>query len=186
MLIHALHELAVAWCRTQCIAFNAAFDRPLVERRLPAIAGLAWACAMKEIDWRARGFDGSGRSLSWLLAQAGWFHGAHRASADVDATIQILDHRSPDGVSALSELLATASSPGWLVRAVGADFRVKDRLRARGYRWDADDKVWSREVADADRAAEEAWLAEHVYAPEHMPRMDAPLVREVTWLTRHV
>ena len=71
------------------IAFNAAYDRPVVERRLPKVAGLPWACAMKEVDWRARGFDGSGRSLSWLLAQAGWFHGAHRAGADVDG------HHSP-------------------------------------------------------------------------------------------
>jgi DNA polymerase-3 subunit epsilon len=167
------------------IAFNAAFDRPVVERRLPAIAGLPWACAMKEVDWRRRGFDGSGRALGWLLAQAGWFHGAHRAGADVDATVALLDHRSADGVSALAELLATASRPGWLFRALGADFSVKGALRARGYRWDADDKVWWREVPDAERDAEQAWLDANVYAPEHMPRAYGPIVREVTWETRH-
>ena len=167
------------------IGFNSAFDRPIIERRLPAIAGLPWACAMTEVDWRARGFDGSGRSLAWLLAQAGWFHGAHRAGADVDATIALLEHRSVDGVTALAELLATASRPGWLFRALGASFSVKDSLRARGYRWDPDDKLWSREVGEADRHAEATWLAEHVYAPQHMSRADGPVVREVTWEIRH-
>ncbi len=167
------------------IAFNAAFDRPVVERRLPKVAGLPWACAMKEVDWRARGFDGSGRSLCWLLAQAGWFHGAHRAGADVDATIALLEHRSADGITALAEMIATAGRPGWIYRAIGADFSVKDLLRARGYRWNPDDKVWWREVINDDRLVEEAWLAENVYAPHCTPRADGPAVREVTWETRH-
>ena len=166
------------------VSFNAAFDRPIVERRLPAIFGLPWACVMKEVDWSGRGFDG-GRSLSWLLAQIGWFHGAHRAGADVDATIALLEHRSRDGGTALAELLATASRPGWLFRAVGADFSVKDVLRTRGYRWNADDKVWWKEVSDDGRLPEEAWLAENVYAPHCIPRADSPAVREVTWETRH-
>lgn len=167
------------------VAFHAAFDRPVVERRLPAISSLPWACAMREVDWRSRGFDGSGRSLSWLLAQAGFFHDAHRGGADVDATIALLDHRSAAGTTALAELLATASRPGWVLRAVGADFSVKHLLRHRGYRWNADDKVWWKEVPDAERFTEEFWLADNVYAPHCTPRSDGPVVREVTWETRH-
>lgn len=167
------------------ICHNARFDRPFIERRLPHVRGLAWACTLHEIDWRQRGFDGGGRSLGWLLSQAGFFHGAHRADGDVDATIALLQHRTAQGRTALAELLETARRPGWRMRAVGAGFDVKDALKGRGYRWDADEKVWSREVADGARAAEEAWLAEHVYAPHHRPRMDGPAIDEVDWSTRH-
>ncbi len=165
------------------IAFNARFDRRFVERRLPAVAGRAWACAMREVDWNGR-FAGGGRALGWLLAQCGWFHGAHRAAADVDATIVVLQHWK-GGVTALAELLSTASSPTWAVTAYGAHFAVKDKLRTRGYHWDAAEKVWAAEVAMDAVAAERSWLAENVYAPEHMPRADGPVVRAVTWETRH-
>jgi hypothetical protein len=32
---------------------------------------------------------------------------------------------------------------------------------------------------------EAAWLAAEVYAPEHGPKLDAPVVAEVTWFTRY-
>jgi DNA polymerase-3 subunit epsilon len=38
------------------IAHNAAFDRPFIERRLPAAAGKSWACSMVEPEWLALGF----------------------------------------------------------------------------------------------------------------------------------
>ncbi len=168
------------------IAHSAAFDRRFVERRLPEAAGLAWACSLREVDWRARGFDGNGRALGWLLAQAGVFNAAaHRASADVDAVLALLGHGALDGRTALAELIATASRPTWSVAAVGAAFDVKDALRARGYRWNPDDKVWWREIADSERAGEEAWLFEEVYATWRAPRADGPSVREVTWESRH-
>jgi hypothetical protein len=52
------------------ICHNCAYDRPFIEDRLQGATGLAWACSMKEIDWRRRGLDGGGRSLGWLLTQA--------------------------------------------------------------------------------------------------------------------
>ncbi len=167
------------------IAHNAAFDRRFVERRLPTCAGMAWACSLREVDWTARGFDGSGRSLGWLLSQCGWFHGSHRAGADVDAVIAILRHEDRDGRRALAELVETALRPGWRFRAVGAHFDVKDRLKGRGYKWDGEERVWWREVPDHGREPEAAWLAEHVYSPECRARLDAPAIDEVTWFTRH-
>ncbi len=167
------------------LAHNCAFDRKFVERRLPDCAGLAWACSLREVDWTARGFDGSGRSLGWMLAQCGWFHDSHRAGADVDALIAVLRHEDRAGRPALAELVETASRPGWRFRAVGAHFDAKDALKGRGYRWDADERVWWREVPDHGREPEAAWLAEHVYSPECRARLDAPAIDEVTWLTRH-
>lgn len=166
-------------------AHNAIFDRAHVERRLPDAAGLAWCCSCRDIDWRAGGYDG--RSLGWLLAQAGYFHGAHRAGDDVDAVIQILRQDLPNGGSALAEMLATARAPSWRFRAVGAAFELKDVLRARGYRWDAagDPKCWWREVPDSRRCEEEWWLAGHIYSIGANPRALGPIVERVTWHERY-
>ena len=166
-------------------AHNAKFDRGHIERRLPDAAGLAWACSCADIDWRRAGFDG--RSLGWLLAQSGYFHGAHRAGDDVDAVIQILRQELPSGVTALDEMLATARAPSWRFRAVGAAFELKDELRLRGYRWDAegDPKCWWREVPDRRRTEEEWWLAGHVYSAEARPRALGPMVERVTWHERY-
>lgn len=166
-------------------AHNAKFDRPHIERRLPKAAGLAWTCSCSDIDWRASGFDG--RSLGWLLAQCGWFHGAHRAGDDVDAVIALLQHPLSGGGTALAEMLTAARAPTWRFRAVGAAFELKDQLRSRGYRWDAegDPKCWWRDVPEARRTEEEWWLAGHVYSVDARPKALGPIVETVTWLERY-
>ena len=166
------------------IAHNASFDRPHLERRFPTLRGKAWACSCREVDWAARGFE-DGRKLGWLLAQAGWFIDAHRATADVDAVIQMLSHDDGERGTALGELVATASEPGWIVQAVGAHFDVKDQLKARGYRWNSEDRCWWSEVRDRDLAKEESWLADHVYHPSARPRASGPGLERVDWTTRH-
>lgn len=166
-------------------AHNAKFDRRHVERRLPDAVGLAWTCSCSDIDWRAAGYDG--RSLGWLLAQCGWFHGAHRAADDVDAVIALLQQELAPGETALSQMLATARAPTWRFRAVGAAFELKDQLRLRGYRWDGegDPKCWWRDVPDGQRAAEEWWLAGQVYSGAAKPRALGPIVEKITWHERY-
>lgn len=164
-------------------AHNAGFDRGMVERQIEGARGLAWACTCNDVDWRAVGFDG--RSLGWLLAQAGYFHGAHRAGDDVDAVIELLRHVLPGGATVLSGMLERARAPSWRFRAVGAAFELKDRLRGRGYRWDAVDKAWWREVPDAARTEEEWWLAGHVYSGDSNPKALGPIIERVTWHERY-
>ncbi|WP_210358330.1 3'-5' exonuclease [Sphingomonas beigongshangi] len=164
------------------VAHNSRFDRPWVERRLEGATGLAWGCSMEQVDWRAAGFDG--RGLGYLLCQAGWYHSGHRAAADADAVVQLLRHRFPDGTTALSQLVARTKRSSWVVTAVGADFGVKDLLRARGYRWDPVRRAWWREIVDEARLDEELWLARHVYAPEAKPRAMGPEIEERTATTR--
>lgn len=164
------------------IAHHSRFDRRWVERRLEDACGLAWACSMEQIDWNARGFDG--RSLGFLLCQTGWFHNGHRARADVDAVIQLLRHRFDDGRTALSVLLERTAAPSWVVRAVGADFSVKDTLRSRGYRWDAARKVWWTEIQDDDRMREEFWLAANIYTSAANPKALGPMFEEINATTR--
>ncbi len=163
------------------VSHNAAFDRKWVERRFPRAAGLAWACSMEDVPWQARGFDG--RKLGFLGVQCGFFYDAHRAEADVDAVVALLGHRfADDGRTAMSVMMENASADTWLVSAVGAAFEVKDRLRARGYRWNAVGRVWVREVRDDERLAEEFWLAAHVYSAEARPRCLGPRIeRRTRW-----
>ena len=164
-------------------AHNAPFDRGHIERRLPEAAGLNWACSCADIDWRASGFDG--RSLGWLLAQCGWFHGAHRAGDDVDAVIALLQHTLPAGGTALAEMLERARAPSWRFCAIGAAFELKDQLRLRGYRWDGAAKTWWREVPDSKRSEEEWWLAGQVYSVAANPRALGPAIDRVTWRERY-
>jgi DNA polymerase III subunit epsilon len=163
------------------IAHNAAFDRKFVERRLPQAAGMPWACSCSEIDWRAAGFDG--RSLGWLMTQAGWFFDGHRALNDVDAVIMLLWHRLKDGSTILAELIDRAACPSVRVEAIGASFAVKDALRLRGYKWDSSGRTWWREVQATDLPDEESWLGLNVYvtgagSTGTAPRLTALTARE--------
>jgi len=164
------------------ISHNAAFDRPFVEDRLPAVRGLPWACSCRQVPWEAFGFEG--RSLGWLLAQGGLFHQGHRASSDVDALVALLMQELGDQRTVLAALMEAAQKPAWIVAAVGAHFDVKDRLKIRGYRWDSSEKYWWREVTDDDLAEERSWLADFVYRPDLGPRELGPDMQKVTWTSR--
>ena len=161
-------------------AHNAAFDRKWIERRFPAAAGLPWACSMDDVPWQRLGYDG--RKLGFLGVQCGFFYDAHRADVDVDAVVALLGHRFDDGRTALSVMMENARADTWRVRAVGAAFEVKDRLRARGYRWDASGRVWAKELRDDERLGEEFWLAANVYSDEARPRALQPVLeRRTRW-----
>ncbi len=164
------------------VAHNSSFDRAWVEARLPEARDLNWCCSMRQVDWKARGFDG--RVLGYLLVQNGFYHCGHRASADVDALIAMLRHEDGAGRTALSEMIEQGAKCSWIVRAKGADFGVKDMLRARGYRWDSTRRVWWREVADDALVPEQFWLAANVYAVEANPKAICPDLEQVTARTR--
>ena len=164
------------------IAHHARFDRGWVERRLPESAGLNWACSMEQIDWPGLGFDG--RKLGHLLNQIDFYHAGHRATADVDAVIQLLRHRTNAGKSTFGMMLEKVSQPSWIIWARGASFEVRHSLRLRGYRWDANRKCWWREVDDDARMREEFWLASNVYAAEFRPKAMEPEYESLSAKTR--
>jgi len=145
------------------VAHNAGFDRPFVEARFPCFAGKAWACSFMDIDWKAAGAGSS--KLSALANDQGWFYDAHRALVDCHALLHVL--AKPVGNSAttgLSQLIAAAARPSFRLRATGSPFESKDKLKGRGYRWDADAKVWACTLASQEQLdAELAWLKAEVY-----------------------
>lgn len=155
------------------VAHNAGFDRPFVEARLPAFALLPWACSWADLDWKAMG-QGSAKLESLALA-CGWFYDAHRAETDCHALLAVLARplaafgaalASPgDQSTGLSVLLKAAEETHYRLQATGAPFEAKDVLKARGYRWDASQRVWTTTLrSEAALQAELAWLAQGVYS----------------------
>ncbi len=158
------------------VAHNAAFDRPFVDRRLPAIAGLPWACSMVELDWLELGFDG--RALAHLVSQCGWFYEGHRAENDILALIYLLAHAAPDGKIILSHLVSCSQKTTYRVNAIDAPFDAKDRLKSRGYRWDAALRFWWKAIPEEERAIERAWLMSEVYTGYGEPAFIPVTARE--------
>ncbi len=144
------------------VAHNAGFDRPFVEARFPVFASQAWNCSFMGIDWKKEG-SGSAK-LEFLAAERGWFYDAHRAQVDCHALLQVLASPLADGQTGLSRLLAGAGQTRYKLRATGAPFEAKDKLKSRGYRWDGEGRVWWCSLASDDLLdAECAWLRAEVY-----------------------
>jgi len=160
------------------IAHSASFDIAFVENLLPGLAGEAWACSMRDFDWPAAGFDGA--KLGYLLAQIGRFNTAHRAMADVVTLLHLLAHRLSHGSTVLGALLANAERPTIRFEATAAPFDRRGQLKARGYRWDARNRVWWIEIAEDDCAEEESWFRREIAAHGPVPRM-----MPITWHQRH-
>lgn len=151
------------------VAHNAGFDRPFVEARFPGFASKRWACSFQDIDWKALG--ASSAKLSALAQDQGWFYDAHRALVDCHALLQVLSAPLPEReVTGLGQLMAAAAQPSFKLRAVGAPFETKDQLKSRGYRWDAEAKVWACTLASERLlVAETHWLQAEVYGSRRAP-----------------
>lgn len=143
------------------VAHNAAFDRPFVDRAMASatrtgpVKPHVWACSVAQIEW-----DAPSRSQQVLCAWHGFFClESHRALSDADALLQLLEtsRRMP-------ELYRTAREPSYRLRALGAAFEKKDTLKARGYRWDSQDRCWWTELPNHAAAQDEMqWAADTVY-----------------------
>ena len=149
------------------LAHNASFDRPFVERRLPAFRDVHWGCTQRDIDWRALGVGS--HSLEYLVYRhLGAFFDGHRAVDDCRATLALLATPTEGGVLPMQVLLESCRTARVRVCAVHSPFDTKDALRQRGYKWTGNDgvpaKTWCRELPEVELEAEQQWLREAVYA----------------------
>lgn len=145
------------------VAHNAAFDRPFLLRRFAWLDESLWVCSVKEIAWAQE--DYSGKKLGTLLADCGYFHEAHRAVQDCNALLHVLaqplkgSQRMPFQV-----LFESAHESIYQIAALKAPFDKKDFLKARGFRWNAQDRVWEYEALGFSEGKEVIeWLREQVY-----------------------
>lgn len=147
------------------IAHHAAFDRPFLEKRVPAFASRRWGCSRADVPWRT---IYTSDKLEWLLFKhCRMFYDAHEADLDCAVGIHLLS-TEVGGKFALRYLIEAAEKTWFRVYAFGSPFDSKNALRARGYRWDAEQRVWWTDVEAADD--ELAWLEANVPC---RPRMKA-------------
>ncbi len=132
--------------RPLVIAHNARFDRPFFDRRFALFKDLAWACSLAGVNWDALG--SSGKKLEYLAQSRGWFYQAHRAYVDCLALIWLM-HLEPE---AFDMLIDSALRCEYRLYAWQAPFRVKDDLKALGFRFDGNRKVWYRGFAAQNEA----------------------------------
>ena len=133
------------------VAHNAGFDRPIFERRFPAMARYRWACSYRGIPWNSMGYVSA--SLPLLLEQEGWFFDAHRAHADCLAVSWML-HVVPGALARLVE----STADHILVSAGGKTFNIKDHLKKRGYGFNSTKKEWEIVVPPTSLKQELAFL----------------------------
>ena len=144
------------------IAHNSFFDRGFVESRLPFFMKKSWACSYAQVPWKAEGMDSSG--LEFLAYRFGFHYVGHRASIDCHALLEVLQSELPvSGFKVMKMLLEKARLPEIKVWAINAPFDNKDKLKDRGYRWDAERKIWNSALPQSDLPLEVDWLREEVY-----------------------
>ena len=145
------------------IAHNAGFDRQFVEARLPQFCHFAWACSFADIGWKSQGRNSA--KLESLALEMGYFYDAHRAEMDCHALLAVLASPLPQlPHTGLAHLIAQAARPSYRLQATNAPFEAKDQLKSRGYRWNAEQKVWHTRLDDETAlAAELEWLKHNVY-----------------------
>ncbi|WP_347092992.1 3'-5' exonuclease [Sphingomonas parapaucimobilis] len=160
------------------VAHNASFDRRFLEKRLPLAAGRCWACSLNDVDWASLEFEG--RTLSGLLMQMGYFYEAHRATTDVAALLQLLDHNLDEGGTIAARMVERAREPTWVIDALDAPFSAKEVLKDRGYRWDPLRRIWSVVVREGGLSDEVEWATLMLYAGRRSPG-----TRKVTWEQRY-
>ena len=69
-----------------------------------------------------------------------------------------------DGQTGLARLLSGMGQTRYKLRATGAPFEAKDKLKARAYRWDSEGRVWWCSLASEEALQLEcAWLRAEVY-----------------------
>lgn len=161
------------------VAHNAKFDRPFVEARFRDLPPTAWACSANEVPWRDVGIEG--RKLEYIAYRFGVYFDGHRAEADCHVGVHVLAQLLPGRTStALRSLLESARTPSIVVQAVDSPFEAKDRLKARGYRWDSAKRVWWTSLAPDDYRDELEWLRGEVYSGPF-----TPTTKEITAFERY-
>jgi DNA polymerase-3 subunit epsilon len=157
------------------VAHNAAFDRRFAERFCSIFITKPWACSMSEVPWTEEGFDGT--KLTYLLSQCGLFFDGHRAVDDCFAAIELLSRPLPkSGVPALSKLLDAARKPIFRIWAENSPFDLKDVLKSRGYRWNADQngkpRCWYYDAEEENLEEEVRYLRSEIFKSDVSLRVD--------------
>lgn len=130
------------------VAHNAEFDKKFVLAHGVDAAWakkLVWICTIEDFEWPKE----SAKNLSAIaLAHGVGLVAAHRAVNDC-LTLARLFERLDDVDLRLQRALEQASKPKSKYISL-APFVRKDEVKAAGFRWQPDEKIWTRTMADDD------------------------------------
>lgn len=143
------------------ISHNAEFDRPILERRFPVFRDARWGCSMRDVPWKDFGCSSS--VLEFLLFKH--CHEfveesqKHRTATDCGMGLHVLETEFPTTADTPLGFILEAVRTWWVrCFARNAHYDTRHDLKARGYRWDADGKVWYRDIARSELEVEADWL----------------------------
>lgn len=136
-----------------CLAHNAGFDRPFVERYSDCFKNINWACSQRMFDWN-REFGLSSRSQEFLVwkCRQSWYE-AHRAIDDVNALSYLVSTETKSKETVFKTLLNESKKDLVKIKAVNSPFGDKDALKAIGCRWNEVERVWEIKT-DSDKEKE--------------------------------
>jgi DNA polymerase-3 subunit epsilon len=148
------------------VAHNAGFDRPILERRIPAFRELPWACSQLEVPWAEHGVAAA--KLEFVLFKhCGMFFDGHRADEDCHAALHALATPFADGWLPFDLLLRSSRRRTVRIWALDAPYDARHALKARGYRWSPGEvgrpKAWYVDRREEEVEDEYAWLRMSVY-----------------------
>ena len=145
------------------VAHNMGFDRSFVlnDKRIDngSFDNTLWGCSQRHINWKQKGI-GKSVALNYLAADAGFVNpSAHRAVFDCATTFRLVQPH-------ISELYQRCQEKEYLIAANFAPFEKKDQLKNRSYRWDAQNRVWTRVIPETQLAEEREFLKAEIYLGE--------------------
>jgi DNA polymerase-3 subunit epsilon len=145
------------------VAHNAGFDRAFLEKRFDFMQDMPFGCSYREIDWRAEGYGSA--ALEFLVYRLGCFYDGHRAIHDCEALLALLAQPLPEsGRMPFAVLFESANEPEFVIHALKSAIETKDVLKARGFRWSAEERVWKMGVQGELQGREMIeWLKREVY-----------------------
>jgi DNA polymerase III subunit epsilon len=139
------------------ISHNAKFDRQFVEQRFSCFLEKNWACSINDVSWKENGFNN--RSLEFLAYKFDYFFDAHRAYIDCLASIHMLSQKLPKYENlVLQDLILNARQITNRISTKGIHISYKDKLKARGYKWNPKDVLWYLDAKENDTENELTWL----------------------------
>jgi DNA polymerase-3 subunit epsilon len=147
-------------------AHNAFFDQNMMAQLTPKVHDKPWVCSNESIPWRMYGCPTS--ALGSLTKDFGWFFNGHRAVDDCRAAVMVMG-QSPDMDAVkptfFAESFLTVDDPYRILAVPGSRFESKDMLKAKGFQWNGDAKVWFKACKPLDGGKERmdliAWYYHH-------------------------
>lgn len=134
------------------VAHNAAFDRSFIEPHVPVFGQLAWACALRDIDW-----FGTEKQLRASIDHLIFLYGIEPSNGtpqdDCRALVRALGMPLPvSGCTGFAALLASTRSPRYRFSVPDPGTENAAVLMELGFKLDKDANAWSL-VAGGIRAA---------------------------------